>query len=68
MKDSNSFFRPAKNILGGYYIPVRNDWNYFIKLRHITEEERKLYEDENGHKILMDSEFLEWYEKIHKDN
>lgn len=66
MKNRNSFFKPTKNILGGYYIPVRNDWNYFIKYRHLTEEEKKLYEKEFDHKILMDKEFLKWYEKIHQ--
>lgn len=60
------FFKPAKNVLGGYYVPVRNDWNYFIKYRHVTEKERELYEREFDHKILMDKEFLEWYETIKK--
>jgi hypothetical protein len=67
MKGSNSFFKPAQNILGGYYVPVRNDWNLFIKFRHITEEQKELYEKEFDHRILMDHEFLDWYERIHEE-
>ena len=67
MNDSGSFFQPAQNILGGYYIVVRNDWNYFFKYRHLTEEQKQLYEKEFDHKILLDNEFLDWYERINKE-
>jgi hypothetical protein len=67
MDNSRSFFQPAQNILGGYYIKVRNVWNYYFKLRHLTEKQKELYEKEFDHKILMDHEFLDWYERIRKE-
>lgn len=55
------FFTPAKNILGGYYIPVRNDWNLKIMYRHITDKEKELYEEQFGEEMLTDSEFYNWW-------
>ncbi len=37
-----------------------------LNIAHVTEKERELYEREIDHKILMDKEFLEWYETIMK--
>ena len=63
MSRKGPFFQPARNRLGGYYIPVRNDWNYHIKKRHLSEEQSKMFKENFGKKIIMDSEFLEWYAK-----
>ncbi len=64
MARKDPFFKPARNRLGGYYIPVRNDWNYHIKKRHLTEEQSKKFKENFGKKIIMDSEFLEWYANL----
>ena len=61
MARKEPFFKPARNRLGGYYIPVRNDWNYHIKRRHLTEEQSKLFKEKFGEKIIMESEFFDWY-------
>ena len=55
------FFKPTHSILGGYYIPVRDDWNYHIKKRHLTEEQSELFKEKFGENIIMESEFLYWY-------
>ncbi len=64
MNNNNSFFQPARNILGGYYIWVRNDWSYNLKKRHLTEKQKELYERDFDHQIILDRKFLEWLEKI----
>jgi len=61
MARKEPFFKPARNRLGGYYIPVRNDWNYHIKRRHLSEEQSELFQEKFGEKIIMESEFLDWY-------
>jgi len=62
------FFKPTHNILEGYYIPVRNNWNYKIMRRHITREEKELYEKQFGEKILTDDEYFKWWKNIHDIN
>jgi len=59
------FFKPSHSILGGYYIPVRNDWNYHIRKRHLTSKEKELFEKEFGEQIITDDQYFEWWKKIH---
>lgn len=61
MGTDDLFFTPAKNVLGGYYIPVRNDWNLKIMYRHISEKEKELYEQQFGEEVLTDTEFYKWW-------
>ncbi|MDX9697711.1 MAG: hypothetical protein RBT49_18100 [Bacteroidales bacterium] len=65
---NDSFFIPANNVLGGYYIPVRNDWNLKIIQRHITEAEKELYEQQFGEEILSDTEFFKWWKANYNTN
>lgn len=62
------FFKPSHNVLDGYYIPVRNNWNYKIMKRHITKREKELYERQFGKEILTDDEYFKWWKKIHHIN
>jgi len=70
MNRKEAFFKPARNRLGGYYIPVRNDWNYHLKRRHLTEKQSELFEEKFGKQIILDSEFIEWFtsEAVEKKN
>lgn len=58
------FFSPALNVMGGYYIPVRNPWNYKLVYRHISEKEKEMYEQNFGEEILSDDEFYDWWKKL----
>lgn len=53
-------------MLGGYSLAVRDDWVYRIKRVHISESERKKYEETFGNKIITYSEFFDWWCKINK--
>ncbi|HAN17240.1 MAG: hypothetical protein A2X13_00145 [Bacteroidetes bacterium GWC2_33_15] len=61
-----AFFKPAPQVLGGYYIPVRNDWNNKISRRHISENEKELYEQQFGEEILNEDEFFKWWKNNHQ--
>lgn len=67
MASREIFFKPAHNILDGFYIPVRNDWNYQIVKRHLTSKEKKLYEQQFGEKIISDEEFYNWWKSIRSE-
>ena len=70
-----SFYSKGNPLIGGYYIPVRNLWNFHIEKRHITDQERYLYEQTFGETILNDIDFIDWlievklksYESIHSN-
>lgn len=64
MASKSIFFKPTHNQLAGYYIPVRNDWNYQIMKRHISEKEKEAYKQEFGEKILSDNDFFKWWRKL----
>jgi len=40
-------FKP-NDLLGGYSLAVRDNWGFKILRRHITEEEKKLFEKKFG--------------------
>lgn len=63
MAAKEAFFKPAHNVLGGYYIPVINDWNYHIKKQHITEKEKEIYQQEVGEKMLTEDQYFSWWRK-----
>lgn len=48
----------------GYNIPVRNSWSYKLKKVHLSDKEKQLYEQKFGEKIILDTEFDEWYNSI----
>ncbi|MCB2195519.1 MAG: hypothetical protein KQH79_06645 [Bacteroidetes bacterium] len=64
MSTQEIFFKPTHNLLSGYYIPVRNDWNYHIQKRHITEKEKNIYQEQFGEEIISDKEFFTWWKKV----
>ena len=65
MAKNDFYFKPAHSLLGGYYIPVRNDWNYKIQLRHISEQDKELYLQHFGEDLITDSEFYNWWKENH---
>ncbi len=67
MNRKNSFFKKGHPAIGGYYIPVRNSWNFKIESQHITETEKKLYEETFGENIITDEEFMEWWTALTKE-
>ena len=52
--------------LGGYSIAVRDDWSFKIKRLLIKAEEKDAYEKKYGHKILLEREFIIWWEEYKK--
>lgn len=52
---------------GGYYVPVRNTMNFSIEKKHLTAEEKEMYQSAFGEKILDDKVFARWYLNL-KDN
>jgi hypothetical protein len=64
MASNRIFFKPTYNALRGYYIPVRNSWNYHIIKKHISEKEKHLYEKEFGEEIIDEEEFFSWWKKV----
>ena len=59
---SNGFFEKCREYWwGGYFVKVRNSWSYHLDRVHLTDEEKELYEQEFGERILYDNEFYDWY-------
>jgi hypothetical protein len=52
-------------MLRGYSVHVLDDWGAKIKKRFITEKEKQQYIEEFGEKMITDTEFFEWWCKIH---
>lgn len=52
--------------LGGYSLAVRDDWTFEIKRVHVTERERKLYEEEFGDKIIFYEEYFDWWCRVNE--
>jgi len=48
----------------GYYIEVRNPLNHALEKRHLTNEEKEIYEKEFGEKIITKPEFEDWIIEI----
>lgn len=65
MAAKEAFFKQNHNILGGYYIPVRNNWNYKLKNKHLTEKEKEIYERDFGEEIISEDEYFNWWKKLH---
>jgi hypothetical protein len=62
MKQETIFFKPYSKLgLEGYYIPVRNSFNYKIEREFIPKKAKEVYENSFGQKIIGDQEFLDWY-------
>ena len=59
---SNEFFEKCREYWwDGYFIKVRNSWNYRLDKIRVTTEEKELYEKKFGERILYDNEFYDWY-------
>ena len=56
------------SMIGGYSLAVRDDWVYKIKRVHITADEKVIYEQEFGDKMITYNEFFEWWCKINDTN
>ncbi len=59
-RESNAWWRK------GYFIPVRNSWNYHLDSKYLTQEEKELYEKKFGQEIISDLEFDKWYIALKK--
>lgn len=64
----STFFKRGNPLIGGYYVPVRNQWNWDIDYEHITEKDKKRYEKDFGTKIITRDEFLNWWCKLKQNN
>ena len=65
MKKKIELFKENKTI-GGYSIAVRDDWSFKIKRTHITEADKEKYVQKFGHKIILESEFMEWWVDVNQ--
>ena len=54
-------------LLGGYSLAVRDDWSFKIKRVHITENEKKAYEQAFGNSIMTYSEFFKWWQNFQRN-
>lgn len=50
----------------GFFIPVRNHWNYHLDNKYLTEEEKELFQKKYGEEIISDTEFDNWYLSLKK--
>ena len=66
MKSRIELFK-ENSALGGYSIAVRDDWSFKIKRLHIGETERMAYEKQFGSRIILESEFMDWWTNYRKD-
>ncbi|OFX22000.1 MAG: hypothetical protein A2041_12295 [Bacteroidetes bacterium GWA2_31_9b] len=65
MTKKEVFFRPAPEVMGGYYIPVRNDWNNKVTRRFISEKDKEAYFEQFGEEIITENDFFNWWKNNH---
>lgn len=66
MQTDRIFFKKSKSYhLNGYYIPVRNSWNYKLQYELISERDKEQYEKDFGREIITDIHFYEWLAAQH---
>ncbi len=65
MKTKIELFKENKTI-GGYSIAVRDDWSFKIKRMHISEADKEKYVQKFGNKIILESEFLDWWVAVNQ--
>ncbi len=65
MKTKIELFKENKTI-GGYSIAVRDDWSFKIKRMHISEADKEKYVQKFGNKIILESEFMDWWVAINQ--
>lgn len=65
MKAKIELFKENKTI-GGYSIAVRDDWSFKIKRMHISEADKEKYVQNFGNKIILESEFMDWWAAINQ--
>ncbi len=63
MKKKIELFKENKT-LGGYSIAVRDDWSFKIKRMHLSETDKEKYIPKFGNKIILESEFMDWWIEI----
>lgn len=65
MKNRVQLFE-ENSLLGGYLLAVRDDWSYKIKKVNISKEEKELYLEKFGEKIVTYETFFEWWKSLKK--
>lgn len=55
-------------MIGGYSIAVRDDWSLKIKRIHISDAEREAYIEKFNQKILLESDFMNWWTEFNQIN
>ncbi len=60
MRTKIELFKENK-VIGGYSIAVRDDWSFKIKRMHLSEPDKEKYVQKFGHKIILESEFMDWW-------
>ncbi len=60
MKSKIELFNENRT-LGGYSIAIRDDWSFKVKRLHISVEEKEAYEKKFGEQILLEKEFMAWW-------
>ncbi|MCF6240482.1 MAG: hypothetical protein L3J74_03950 [Bacteroidales bacterium] len=65
MRTKIELFKENKTI-GGYSIAVRDDWSFKIKRMHISESDKERYVQKFGNKIILESEFMDWWVEVNR--
>jgi len=55
-------------MIGGYSIAVRDDWSLKIKRIHISDTEKDAYVKKFNQKIILESEFMNWWTEFNDIN
>lgn len=63
MRTKIELFKENK-VIGGYSIAVRDDWSFKIKRMHLSEADKEKYVQKFGHKIILESELMDWWTEI----
>lgn len=50
--------------LFGWNVIVLDDWGTKLRKRFLTDAQKTMYLKKFGEKVIHESEFLKWYEKI----
>ena len=55
-------------MIGGYSIAVRDDWSLKIKRVHISDTEKDAYVEKFDKKIILESDFMNWWIEFNEIN
>mgnify|MGYP006284036685 CR=1 FL=1 len=67
MKFEGVYFKRDNSVLGGYLVPVEDEWTKEVRRRRIGEEDKEAYEEAFKKEVISDNDFYHWWKARWKE-